>query len=306
MKKITLSILFFSLVFILNGNAQQDPQYTQYMYNMNVMNPAYAGSKETLSIGLLGRKQWISLNGAPTTFTGAIHAPISKSLGAGFSVIADELGPVKEQNIYADLSYTIQTSEFGKLAFGLKGGVTLQQIGLFSLAVVDPTDDSFSDNVNTTDPNIGAGAFYYTDKFYVGFSAPNILATKRADISNNKIKGVSNSVHYFLTSGYVFDLNDNLKFKPSFMVKATSGAPVSVDLSTNFLFNERFEIGASYRVEDSVSGLVNFTITKGFRLGFAYDYTLSNLGDFNKGSIEGILLWDIVSSEKKIRSPRFF
>lgn len=306
MKKITVSILFFSLVFILNGNAQQDPQYTQYMYNMNVMNPAYAGSKETLSIGLLGRKQWISLNGAPTTFTGAIHAPISKNLGAGFSIIADQLGPVKEQNLYADLSYTIQTSEFGKLAFGLKGGVTLQQIGLFSLAVVDPTDDSFSDNVNTTDPNIGAGAFYYTDKFYVGFSAPNILATKRADISNNKIKGVSSSVHYFLTSGYVFDLSDNLKFKPSFMVKATSGAPVSVDLSTNFLFNERFEIGASYRVEDSVSGLVNFAITKGFRLGFAYDYTLSNLGDFNKGSIEGILLWDIVSSEKKIRSPRFF
>lgn len=293
-------------MFCFVGNAQQDAQYTQYMYNMNVLNPAYAGSKETLSIGILGRKQWLDLNGAPTTFTGNIHAPLTKSLGGGFSVIADEIGPVKEQNIYADLSYTFQTSEFGKLAFGLKAGVSLKQIGLFSLAVVNPSDNSFTDNVNTTDPNVGAGAFYYTDKFYIGLSAPNLLATKEAKVKNGRIKGVSESVHYFLTSGYVFDVNDNLKFKPSIMMKATSGAPISMDFSTNFLFNERFEVGASYRLDDSVSGLVNFAITRDFRLGFAYDHTLTNLGDYNKGSFEGILLWDIVSSEKKIKSPRFF
>lgn len=305
MKKVLLVVLLYSL-FMIEGYAQQDPQYTQYMYNMNVVNPAYAGSRGTLSIGVLGRLQWTGLNGAPETYTANVHAPLSSKVGLGLSAIADENGPLKEQNIYADFSYTLETSDLGRLALGIKAGVTLKQVGLFSLTRVNPNDDAFNDNVNSADPNIGAGAFYYTDKFYVGFSMPNMLQVSYAEFENGQISRISENMHYFLTTGYVFDLNKSVKFKPSILVKATSGSPISMDFSTNFLFNERFELGASYRLDDSISGLVNVAVSKTLRLGFAYDHTLTNLGDFNNGSFEGILLWDIQSSDKKIKSPRFF
>ena len=305
MKRI-LWVFFVTGLLTIESFSQQDPQYTQYMYNMNIVNPAYAGSRETLSLGVLGRFQWTGLNGAPETYTASIHAPLSNKVGLGLSAIADENGPLKEQNIYADFSYTLETSEVGRLALGLKAGVTLKQVGLFSLTRVEPNDDAFNDNVNSADPNFGAGAFFYTDKFYVGLSAPNILEVAHAEFENGAISKVSEKMHYFLTTGYVFDLNKNVKFKPSILVKATSGSPVSMDFSSNFLFYERFELGASYRLDDAISGLVNVAVSPTLRLGFAYDHTLTNLGDFNNGSFEGILLWDIQSTDKKIKSPRFF
>ncbi|MGB5363113.1 MAG: type IX secretion system membrane protein PorP/SprF [Aureibaculum sp.] len=306
MKKIILILILISSICIQVNYGQQDPQYTQYMYNMNVMNPAYAGSRETLSIGILGRTQWVGLNGAPKTLTFSAHAPFSQSVGLGFSAIADENGPVKEQNLYADFSYTLQTSEEGRLAFGLKGGITLKDIGLFSLTTVETSDPAFNDNVNSTNPNFGAGAFYYTDKFYVGLSIPNILQVSHLKTENGKITDVSEQMHYFITGGYVFDLTSSLKFKPSTMIKAVSGAPISMDLSANFLYNKKLELGASYRLDDSVSGLITFEIARGFRIGYAYDYTTSNLGDFNDGSHEAFLLWDIFDTDKDIKSPRFF
>lgn len=306
MKKFYLILLIITTVFIHQSYGQQDPHYTHYMYNMNVVNPAYAGSRETLSIGLLGRTQWTGLNGAPETLTFSAHSPLNRNVGWGLSAISEENGPVKEQNIYADFSYTIKTSEEGKLAFGLKGGVTLKNIGLFSLTTVQTSDPAFNDNINSTNPNFGAGAFYYTDNFYAGLSVPNMLEVSHIKSKNGKISEVSEKMHYFITSGYVFDLTSNLKFKPSTMIKAVSGAPLSVDLSANFLFNEKLELGASYRLDDSVSGLVTFQIARGFRMGYAYDYTISNLGDYNDGSHEAFLLWDIFSSEKNIKSPRFF
>lgn len=305
MKRILL-ILFIAGLFVFEGFSQQDPQYTQYMYNMNIVNPAYAGSRETLSIGILGRFQWTGLGGAPETYTASIHAPLSNKVGLGLSAIADQNGPLKEQNVYADFSYTLETSDVGRLALGLKAGVTLKQVGLFSLTRVEPNDDAFNDNVNSADPNFGAGAFFYTDRFYAGLSVPNILEVAYAEFKDGKISKVSENMHYFLTTGYVFDLNKNVKFKPSILVKATSGSPISMDFSTNFLFNERFELGASYRLDDSISGLVNVAVSRTLRMGFAYDHTLTNLGDFNNGSFEGILLWDIQASDKNIKSPRFF
>ena len=175
MKNFYLILLIITTVFIHQSYGQQDPHYTHYMYNMNVVNPAYAGSRETLSIGLLGRTQWTGLNGAPETLTFSAHSPLNRNVGLGLSAISEENGPVKEQNIYADFSYTIKTSEEGKLAFGLKGGVTLKNIGLFSLTTVQTSDPAFNDNINSTNPNFGAGAFYYTDNFYAGLSVPNML-----------------------------------------------------------------------------------------------------------------------------------
>ena len=307
MKKLSLVTLLLLSILSYDIYGQQDPQYTQYMYNMNIVNPAYAGSRGTLSIGLLGRTQWVGIDGAPKTATLAIHAPVGKNLAMGFSAIVDEIGPVKEQNIYADISYTITTSEEGRLAFGLKGGVTLQDIGLVSILLPqDPNDDLFRDNINDVYPNFGAGVFYYTDKFYAGLSAPNLLETIHFDKESGVIAKASEKMHYFVTTGYVFELSETLKFKPSVMAKAVSGSPLSMDLSANFLMNDRLELGASYRFGDSVSGLVNFGVTPDLRIGYAYDYTTTNLGNYNSGTHEMFLLWDIDFSKKNLKSPRFF
>jgi len=310
MKKILLVVALILTGFVADLRAQQDPQYTQYMYNMNIVNPAYAGSRGTLSIGLLGRTQWVGISDAPKTATLSIHAPVGKNLAAGFSAIADSYGPVNEQNIYADLSYTITTSEEGRFAFGLKGGITLFDVGLLSKIIPPQTvpgvDRLFQDDINEIFPNFGAGVYYYTDKFYAGLSAPNLLETKHLEKQSGTITRASEKMHYFFTSGYVFDLSETLKLKPSFMAKAVSGAPLSLDVTANMLFNDRLELGLNYRLDDSIGGLVNFGVTPDLRIGYAYDYTTSNLGNFNSGTHEMFLLWDIDFSKKNLKSPRFF
>jgi type IX secretion system PorP/SprF family membrane protein len=310
--KRTISILVLALLLtITTSYGQQDPQYTHYMYNMNVVNPAYAGSRETLSIGVLGRTQWVGIDGAPDTITANIHAPVGKNLGLGLSVIADRIGPVKEQNAYADISYTINTSETGKLAFGLKGGVTFFDAALTSLLLPDGTrgiDDLFANDGKGTFPNIGAGLYYYTDKFYLGASVPSFLETPHfEDTPSSTVNRIaSEKMHGFLTAGYVFELNENLDFKPAAIVKATPGSPLSVDLTGNFLINDRFELGLAYRFDDSIDGLVSFLVTDDFRIGYSYDHTLTKLGDFNSGSHELFLQYDVNLSRKNLKSPRFF
>jgi type IX secretion system PorP/SprF family membrane protein len=279
---------------------QQDPQYTQYMYNMNILNPAYAGSKGVTSIGLLGRTQWVGVEGAPQTFTLAMHSPVGRAVGLGLSVIHDEIGPVKEDNIYADFSYTIFTSSTGRLAFGLKAGVTFMDVR--ELLMVDP--DPLNIPIHETSPNFGAGVYYYTDRFYAGLSVPNFLETRHLEKDGGIVSTASEKMHYFLTSGYVFDIADNLKLKPSTMLKATEGAPLSVDLSLNLLIDERVELGLSHRLDDSISGMIGFQVNNDFRVGYAYDYTTSKFGDFNSGSHEILLLFDF--NRKKLKSPRFF
>jgi len=309
MKKITIFLVLGFVLYFTDTNAQQDPQYTQYMYNMNVVNPAYAGSRGTLSLGLLGRTQWTGIDGAPQTMSFNAHAPLGKKVGMGLSVIADEIGPAKEQNIFVDFSYTINTSEKGKLAFGLKGGVTLLDVNLLDITLPQTStgdDPLFNENINTAFPNFGAGAYYYTNKFYVGFSVPNILRATHLDKDNINTKA-SEEIHYFLTSGYVFDLSSTLKFKPSVMLKGVTGAPLSIDVNANFLLYDRFELGASYRLDDSISALFNFGVTPDFRIGYAYDYTISNFSNsVTGGSHEIMLLYDIDFSKKNLKSPRFF
>ncbi|MGV6846617.1 MAG: PorP/SprF family type IX secretion system membrane protein [Lutibacter sp.] len=302
-KFVVLIVLFSSSTVF----GQQDAQYTQYMYNMNVLNPAYAGSQNTLSIGLLGRSQWVGIDGAPKTFTASINAPIKRNVGLGFSVIADEIGPVKEQNVYADFSYTIRTSENSNLALGLKGGFTFMDAKLSQLDLGDNIpDDLFTNNdLHKTSPNFGVGAFFYTDQFYLGLSMPNMLKTLHFEKKNGVISQAIEDIHYFVTSGYVFNVSDNLKLKPSVMLKAVKGAPLSIDLSGNALISNKFELGLNWRVDDSVSGLFNVMISPSTRIGYAYDYTLSNLGDFNSGSHEVFILFTISNSRAGL-SPRFF
>ncbi len=306
MNKIYLAVLI-AVVTLFEAQAQQDPHYTQYMYNMNVMNPAYAGSKENLSLGLLYRKQWVDIEGAPSTFTFSGHTPAGKNVGIGLSVIADQIGPVKEQNVYGDFSYTLQLGGEHKLALGLKAGATFQKIGLFSQispSLPVPTDPGFSEDTSNIYFNLGTGVFYYTNKYYVALSVPNMIKANYLDY--NGVKYGTETQHYFLTGGYVFDLNPNLKFKPFAMLKSAFNSPSSLDVSANFLFNERFEIGGTYRVDDSFGAMVNFAITPSLRIGYAYDNIISEIKTVTPSSHEIILLFDVNFPKKVSRSPRFF
>ena len=305
MKKLILAA--FVMLSLWEGNAQQDPHYTQYMYNMNIINPAYAGSKENLSFGILYRNQWVNVDGAPKTFSLSGSSPVGKNVGVGLSVIADEIGPVQEQNVYGDFSYTLNLGGEHKLALGLKAGATFQNIGLFSQVsstLPVPADDAFAQDTNNTYLNIGTGIFYYTNKYYVAFSMPNIIKSTHLDFNGRQYG--SETQHYFLTGGYVFDLSPTVKFKPFTMIKTAINAPISADISTNFLFNDKFEIGASYRLDDSVSGLVNYAITPSLRIGYAYDRVISDIRYTAQSSHEIIVLFDLNFPKKVSRSPRFF
>ena len=300
---VTLSVIAFTVEL----HAQQDPHYTQYMYNMSVMNPAYAGSKENLSLGLLHRKQWVEIEDAPTTTTFFGHAPVGKNVGMGLSVISDKIGPVEENNIYADFSYTLNLGGEHKLAFGLKTGLTLHKVGLYDEVyptLPDEFDPAFSENTSNSYFNIGSGLFYYTNKYYLGFSIPNLMKSKHLDFNGREFG--SEVSHYFVTGGYVFDINDNVKFKPFFMMKSAFEAPTSWDLSANFLFNEKFEIGGTYRLEDSFGAMVNYAITPNIKLGYAYDHIVSDLNVTTPSSHEIILLFDLNFPKKVSSSPRFF
>lgn len=306
MKKTTLILGILIMLTVNNIYCQQDPQYTQYMYNMHIVNPAYAGSSGTLNIGLLHRTQWVGLDGAPKTTVATINAPIRKNVGVGLSIFSDNIGPVKEQNLFVDFSYTIQTSDRGNLAFGLKGGFTFLDALLTTLDLGDNiADDVFREDIKDSYINFGAGAFYYTDNFYVGLSMPNFLNQYHLKRKSGIISEAAEKMHYFLTSGYVFELSDNLKLKPSVLLKGAGGAPVSIDVSGNVLINNKLEFGLSWRADDSISALMNMEVSRGVRIGYAYDHTITNLGDFNSGSHEIMLLF-IVSNSRAGLSPRFF
>jgi len=284
--------------------AQQDPQYSQYMYNLPIINPAYVGATEYINLGLLYRDQWTQIDGAPQTSTFFGNFKLSDNSGAGLSVIADQLGPVKETNVYADFGYTITLKDNHKLAFGIKLGATFHDIGLTDIDLIDDDDPFFNNNINETTPNIGAGFFYYTNKYYLSLSVPNLLSSVHLDANGFKVG--SETQHYFFTGGYVFDLSPNTELKPSFMVKSAFDAPTSFDVNVNARFYKKFEIGASYRMDDSFSGLINFAITPTLRIGYAYDAVTSDIKAYAPASHEVMLLFDLNFPKRVSRSPRYF
>ena len=310
-QKRSLSILslltVFIMLFSLDGVAQQDPMYTQYMYNTLSVNPAYAGSRDALSITGLLREQWVGIKGAPSTQTLTVHSPIyNDNMGLGLSVVNDKVGPVHQTMLFADYSYSIQATENSKLAFGLKAGINLLQADLTSLHSNQGNDQAIYNVDNRLLPNVGVGIYYYSDKGYVGISSPKLLQQRISD-GNTNLNDDLQRRHYFLIGGYVFDLSESIKFKPAFLVKAVQGAPLSIDLSGNFFFNDKFGIGLAHRFDDSFSGLLQYYITPQFRIGYAYDFTTTELRHYNSGSHELMLSYDFrFISDTRIYSPRFF
>lgn len=307
MKKLTNLLLVFTLLLTGWVYGQQDPHYTQYMYNQNILNPAYAGSRSDLSIGILARTQWVGLDGAPDTQTLNIHsAALGNGLGIGLSVIHDQIGPAEESNLMLDLSYTLQVSASANLAFGVKGSYNNLSIG--HVNPLETGDIVFDTPIDEWYPNVGVGAYYYTDRFYAGLSAPNLLESFSYELSSTgkKVNDISDTMHFFGTLGYVFDLSDNLKLKPSAMVNMVSGSPIELDLNASLFINDMFEVGLSWREGDSIDALIGIQASPAIRIGYAYDHTLTPLGDFNTGSHEVMLLFDLDFAKKYIKSPRFF
>ena len=305
MKLVKFNIIAFILFSSWMGVAQQLPQFTQYMYNTIAINPAYAGSRETLSVVGLHRSQWVGLEGGPSTQTLSVHTPLrNEKVGLGLSFINDELGFQNFSYLYGDFSYTIRVSENSQLAFGIKAGFTS-----FSLdsefqqsESADPVIFGFEDRWK---PNIGTGVYWHSDRWYLGLSAPRILNT---DYNGSEEFEALERVSYYFTGGYVFDLSEDVKLKPAMLLKATNGAPLSFDLTANFLFYEKFWIGGSYRINESAQALgaiADFQVSKQLRVGYAYEYPLSELSAYTSGTHEVLLMFEIFKS-KRIKSPRYF
>lgn len=301
----TYFILICSFISVC-ATAQQDPQYTQYMYNTMAINPAYAGSTGTVEATLLHRSQWVGISGAPVTQSFSIHSPLrNEKVGLGLSVVNDKIGPSNELYLDGNFSYSIPLGYEKRLAFGLKAGTRMLNIDWSKGRYYDNNDVLLNQNIdNQMKLAVGAGIYYYTDKWYVGLSVPSFIRNDYYDDVQESID--YDRMHYFLMGGYVFDLSPSLKFKPAFLVKAVSGAPISADVSANFMIQEKFVIGGAYRTDDSVSILAGFQISPSFYLGYAFDYTVSELNKYNDGSHEIILRYQFVKNQSKIKSPRFF
>ena len=287
--------------------AQQDAQFTQYMYNTITINPAYAGSRGVMSIFGLYRTQWIGLDGAPETGTFSLNTPITNSnLGLGISVINDKIGPTNENTFSADVSYTILTSEDSKLSFGIKATANLFSLDINKLNPEKQGDKQFQDLNSIFSPNIGAGVYWHTDRAYVGFSVPNFIETNR--YSDNNFAIITEKINYYVMGGYVFNLDqyESVKFKPAVLTKIVEGAPLQADLSANFIFNNKFTVGTAYRWNTSWSAMAGFQITNALFLGYAYDRETTNLINYNSGSHEIFLRFEFLNNYSRINSPRFF
>lgn len=301
----TRIITFISMLLATVSYGQQDAQFTQYMYNTININPAYAGSRGAMSIFALHRTQWVGLDGAPTTNAASINTPINNSnLGLGVSFVNDKIGPTNENTISADLSYTIPTSENFKLSFGMKATANLFNLNVNKLNPADQGDPQFQNLRNVFTPNIGAGIYYHSDKAYLGLSVPNFIQSNRYD--DNQVAIFKEKINYYLIGGYVFDLSNDIKFKPAFLTKLVEGSPLQVDVSANFMFIEKVVVGVAYRWSAAMSAMVGFQVTDGMYIGYGYDLETTNLENYNSGSHEIFLRYEIFKNNEKVITPRFF
>lgn len=314
MKNKFLTILIITLLTFCStfSYGQQDAQYTQYMYNTLSINPAYAGSRDVLSFVGLYRTQWVGLDGAPDTFTASLHSPLGEKVGLGLNITNDEIFITQETYVDIAFSYTLNLSDERKLALGLKAGGHFLNIDTNRLntGAFNPGDAEAEINIdNKFSPQFGVGIYYYTSKWYLGLSIPNMLETKHFDLNaanNNSFATAKERINLYLMAGKTFDLNDDLKFKPAGLLKAVDGSPLQVDLSANFLIKEKLTLGAAYRWSAAFSGMVGFQLSDKLMLGFAYDRETTELRQYNDGSFEFFLRFEFLKRNNRMISPRFF
>ncbi|SDZ89765.1 PorP/SprF family type IX secretion system membrane protein [Psychroflexus halocasei] len=306
-----LSLVFFMGLLFNHGNiafAQQDPNFTQYMYNTMSINPAYAGSRDVLSATILHRSQWLGFDDGPQTQTLTAHSPLKKeNMGLGLSVVHDKIGIASDTYINGVYSYSIDVSRFSKITFGLNAGINMLNVDFNKLNIEDNTDPIFQNNIdNKLSPQFGLGILLNNDQYYVGISSPALLATDHFEGSSDSKAEIRDRVHYYLTSGVVLDLSNTVRFKPSILIRHVSGSPLMAELSTNFLFNNKFTVGAAYRYDSAFSGLFAFQASDSILLGLSYDSDITEFSAHNNGSLEVFLRFELFKRYKKMYTPRFF
>ncbi|WP_420603082.1 type IX secretion system membrane protein PorP/SprF [Flagellimonas sp.] len=297
----SLALLLMSYIV----SAQQDPQFTQYMYNTLSVNPAYAGSRGHLTALLMHRSQWVGVNGAPNTQVLAVDGPMGNNVGLGLVLSHDALGPSSEVFVDANFSYTLKLDENDKkLSFGLKGGGRLFNVD-FTKGLVENPDVAFQNNIeNKFFPTIGAGVYYHTAESYLGLAVPNFFSQDHYEGQEQEI--ATERLHYFLMGGKIIDLTPDIKFKPAFFVKWVPGAPIIADISANVMLMETFTAGLAYRWDDSFSALLGLQISPDLSVGYAYDLTTSDLRSYTSGTHEVFLRYEFKTVEKRLKSPRFY
>jgi type IX secretion system PorP/SprF family membrane protein len=304
-KQLLFLVAFFTGILAI---AQQDPQFTHYMYNTLSVNPGYAGSRGVLNISALHRQQWIGLDGAPRTQTLYINSPLkNRKMGLGFSVVNDRIGPINQTFIYGDYSYTVRLTEMIKLSFGVKAGVNMFQPKISTLNTIDPNDPAFVGSTlqRSIKPNIGAGLYLHHDHWYIGASSPRMVNNtfKLGDNSGDTVIAIR---HIFIIAGGIIPINDGLKLKPTTQVKMVKNAPLSIDATVEALIREKFSVGGGIRLRDSFYGMVGYQFTSQFRAGLSYDYSSTKLKNVNNGTVEIMLSYDFLNKQDKLRSPRYF
>jgi len=307
MKKLIIITLLLSAFAGLK--AQQEAQFSHYSFNTQAINPAYAGSRDALTVTGLHRSQWVGFEGAPITQTLTAHAPIlNDKLGLGLSVLNDKIGPTNNTSLFADFAYRLPVSEKGVLAFGLKAGINIAKAGLSDLTTTQGGDQNFSTDISSgLAPNFGAGLYYHTDTWYAGISVPRILEnTLGTDSRGGNI--IEEQRHYWFIAGTVFPLSESIKLKPTTFLQVTEGAPIVLDLTGMFIFHEKLELGGLFRTGDAVGVLAGYNVNPQFRIGYSFDYSYTNTTfRYNGGSHEIMLRYDFIFKEnKKIISPRYF
>jgi type IX secretion system PorP/SprF family membrane protein len=311
MKTIQFTIIGLLLLIMHNVTAQQAPMYTHYMYNTLVINPAYAGSRDALTMTAINRRQWVGFTGSPVTQSITIHSPLANEhIGLGLSMMHDKIGITNMTSFAFDYAYRFNITSNSKLSLGLSAGLNIMQADLTQLELNEQNDPAFLNDINSfLMPNIGFGAYYSGERYYAGFSIPNLLQTKYSDSNpeGNALEGREKR-HFFFIAGALFKLNEYLEFKPTSLLKMTPGAPIELDLTASFVVLDRFHLGAMYRTGDAVGGLVGFDITDQFHLGYSYDWSFGlQTSLYNRGSHELVLRYDILfRNRKQIHSPRNF
>lgn len=287
------------------GFAQQDAQYTQYMYNTININPAYAGSRGTMSVFGLHRTQWVGLDGAPTTNAFSLNTPINNSnLGIGLTLVNDRIGPTSDNTISADISYTVSMNERYKLSFGVKASGNMFNLDTDKLNPAQANDPNLQNFNNEFSPNFGAGVYLHSDKLYLGLSVPNFMQDTK--YNDNDVSVFEERMNFYFIGGYVFDISPSVKFKPAVLTKMVTGSPLQVDASANFLFFDKFMLGGAYRWDAAVSVLAGFQVTDGLFVGYSYDRETTKLSNYNSGSHEIFLRFELFNKFSKMVSPRFF
>ena len=305
--------IFFIIYFVLLNAvcvfAQQDAMFSQYMFNTVAVNPAYAGSRDVISATALYRKQWTNIPGSPRTVTFSVDAPLkNEKVGLGLLLVNDKIGVTNTTGVYASYAYRIRLKK-GTLAMGLQAGFS-QYVADLNSVKLDP-DNTYDANftgvyTNKTLPNFGVGFYYNTDKFYVGLSMPHILNNNLSSQSDGLSNNARQYRQYFIMGGYVFKLTDDVKLKPSTLIKVVGGAPIQFDINTNVWFFDAIAIGASYRTSKTLVAMLEIQATKQFRFGYAYDFTLGNLSSYAGGAHEVMLRYEFGYVKAKILSPRYF